>query len=259
MDRLTFWGTGDSMGVPRVYCECGVCREARTSGRNRRLRSSVELTTGDGPLLIDCGPDWKAQMERFGRREMKRVLMTHAHFDHMAGLPEWADSCRWTKNTGRLFGPEEVLATVRERYPWLESSLTFHEADQGLSFGGWTIEPFKVPHGKNGFSYAYRFAKNGYRWVYCPDSINLSEEAKAFFSGVDLLVLGTSFYKEEFPYHTRSVYDMIEGQELVRELGAGQAVFTHMSHDVDLGRTYLLPPNIRLAETGLSLELGWEA
>lgn len=37
---VTFWGTGDSMGVPRVYCACQVCEEARKEGVNRRYRSS---------------------------------------------------------------------------------------------------------------------------------------------------------------------------------------------------------------------------
>jgi len=41
MDTLVFLGTGDAMGVPRVYCSCETCTEARTSGLNARQRSSV--------------------------------------------------------------------------------------------------------------------------------------------------------------------------------------------------------------------------
>lgn len=43
MDQLVFIGTGDAMGVPRVYCECEVCGEARSSGVNRRYRSLVSV------------------------------------------------------------------------------------------------------------------------------------------------------------------------------------------------------------------------
>ena len=70
---LTFLGTGDPMGVPRVYCDCAVCEESRSSGRNRRLRSLVQICgmedggDPDDVTLIHCGPDWGRQMEAAGR------------------------------------------------------------------------------------------------------------------------------------------------------------------------------------------------
>lgn len=33
MDTLVFLGTGDAMGVPRVYCSCETCTEAREQGK----------------------------------------------------------------------------------------------------------------------------------------------------------------------------------------------------------------------------------
>ena len=96
MDTLVFLGTGDAMGVPRVYCSCETCMEARSSGDNARLRTSVLIDNGSDFWIIDCGPDWRRQMELQGRRSMRRLLVTHPHFDHIGGLPEWADSCRTT-------------------------------------------------------------------------------------------------------------------------------------------------------------------
>jgi len=257
-DILTFWGTGDSMGVPRVYCSCDICKEARTTGRNRRFRSSAMLSAGGHELLIDCGPDWRTQMERLDKRFIEHVLITHAHFDHIAGLPEWADACRWLGRKGHLYAPGDVLETIAQQFPWLERHLEMQDCMNGLTWENWDIVPWKVCHGKNGYSYAYKFTRTGsapYSWVYCSDAINLNEEEKAPLHGLQLLVLGTNFYKEEAALPTRSVYDMEEALLLLEEVQPVRTLFTHMSHGVDVLRDYGLPSCVALAETEMQLRL----
>lgn len=259
MDKLEtvirFLGTGDSMGVPRVYCDCGICAEARTAGVNRRFRSSVMLEQGEDRLLIDCGPDWRIQMESLGLRGTKDILITHAHFDHIGGLPELADLCRWTGVSPRLHAPAEVVATVNRQFPWIGRLIQMTEIDEGAVLLGWQVKPFRVNHGKNGFSYAYRFERNGEAWVYCPDSIDLQEEHKQHMRNLKVLILGTSFYKEAAEFHTRSVYDMVEAFGLLQELSPAAAWFTHMSHDIDLKGDLVVPEGVRLARTGETIAL----
>ncbi|MNO49514.1 Phosphoribosyl 1,2-cyclic phosphodiesterase [compost metagenome] len=255
MDRLVFLGTGDAMGVPRVYCDCEVCNESRTTGINRRFRSSVAVEGEDGSFLIDCGPDFITMMESRGQRFVEQILVTHAHFDHIGGLPEWADACRWMDKKGQLYAPQEVLDIILRQYPWLERNLDLHAVDQGITLAGWEIKDWKVFHGKNGYAYAYRLEKNGCTWVYCSDAIALPPEQKQPLHGLDLLVLGTSFYHEEAEFSTRSVYDMTEALELIAEVGPARTIFTHMSHDIDLRRKYHLPDRIELAKTGMEIVL----
>ncbi|WP_127586570.1 MBL fold metallo-hydrolase [Paenibacillus koleovorans] len=253
---LTFLGTGDSIGVPRVYCDCEVCTEARSTGVNRRYRSSALLTGDEGQrLLIDCGPDWLDQMRLMELRQLDHALITHAHHDHIAGLPEWADACRWTGLKGNVYAPADVFVTVRSQYPWLERHLRFHNNDAGCRFGEWSIFPTPVNHGRNGMSYAYVFEKTGYRWAYCSDAILLSEQQKEPLKRLDLLVLGTNYYKENAEPGSRSVYDMTEGVQLMEELLPGRVVFTHMSHGVDGRNRYELPERVSLAFHGLSISL----
>jgi phosphoribosyl 1,2-cyclic phosphate phosphodiesterase len=256
--RIKFLGNGDSMGTPRVYCDCPVCEEARTTGANRRLRSSLWLQTeGEGPLLLDCGPDWRVQMEAIGVRHVSQGLLTHAHMDHIGGLTDWADSCRWRQEIAEVFAPSEVLTDVRARFPWIEKHLKMTANDGGTDYGHWRIRPWKVNHGKNGYSYAYRFDNtvNGSAWAYCSDSINLTEQQKAPLNGLALMVLGTSFVKEPFPMQTRSVYDMNEGAQLAEELKPESVIFTHLSHDVDVNSDYVLPSHVKLAAAGMEITI----
>jgi phosphoribosyl 1,2-cyclic phosphate phosphodiesterase len=256
--KITFLGHGDSLGTPRVYCECEVCEEARSKGLNRRYRSSLWITEqGEAPLLLDCGPDWRRQMEETGIRHVEQGLLTHAHFDHIGGLADWADACRWLDRYADVYAPKEVIPEVLQRFPWIGARLRMHANDGGTRYGGWLIRPWKVNHGKNGHAYAYRFdhAATGRAWAYCSDSINLSAEEKEPLRGLGLLVLGTSFAEEPFPMETRSVYDMKEGLALAEEAGAANVIFTHLSHDIDVRHDYGLPPHVRLAETGLEVNL----
>ena len=256
--RVTILGNGDSMGTPRVYCDCEVCEEARTSGGNRRLRSSAWLEAdGQPPLLLDCGPDFRTQMERLGVRRVRQAIVTHAHVDHIAGLTEWMDGCRWLGEKARVHAPREVLDLIWQRYPWIGAHLDPVANDAGMDYGAWRITPWKVNHGKNGYAYAYRFddRSRGIAWAYCSDAIGLTEEQLAPLAGLELLVLGTSFAVEPYPMETRSVYDMREGLALTERFKPSRALFTHLSHDVDARKDYGLPANVSLAQAGMTIEI----
>ncbi|MBD2847953.1 MBL fold metallo-hydrolase [Paenibacillus sp. IB182496] len=255
--HLTLLGTGDAMGVPRVYCDCEVCTEARASGRNRRLRASLHIDDpGSGHTLIDCGPDWGRQMAAAGLRTVDRILVTHAHFDHIGGLVEWADACRWLGRAGQCYAPARTIAQIRGQFPWLDRHLELVPCDDGLVLGDWDVRCWLVNHGKNGISHAFRFDRqDGFSWAYCSDAIGLTPGQLEPLRGLDLLVLGTSFYKEPFPLATRSVYDVCEALELLKELVPKRTVFTHLSHDLDLCRDYGLPAHASFGESGLCIEV----
>ncbi|MFD0711679.1 MBL fold metallo-hydrolase [Paenibacillus sp. GCM10027626] len=254
--EVTFWGTGDSMGVPRVYCDCAVCTEARRGGSNRRTRSLVHLSDPSyGTMLIDCGPDWRSQMEAANMRHIDKMLLTHAHFDHIAGLAEWADSCRWLNRRGEAYAKAEVIAEIVNRFPWLERNIAFKPIDEPFNLGAWKITCWKVNHGKNGISFAFRFDHEaaGKAWVYCPDAINLTPEQLAPMHDLQLLILGASFYQEPYPMETRSVYDVTEACELFGKLQPERMLLTHMSHDIDIRRDYSLPAAVSFAKAGLQV------
>lgn len=68
--KLHFLGTGTSIGVPQMGCQCKVCRSADPHDTRSRCSALVETDvdpeTGRSQLiLIDCGPDFRQQMLRF--------------------------------------------------------------------------------------------------------------------------------------------------------------------------------------------------
>jgi len=256
--NIVFHGTSDALGVPRIYCQCEVCEEARGPGENQRFRPSIQLFIEDQESIwIDCGPDWHLQMERAKERTVSRMLITHAHFDHIGGLPQWYDQCRYANVKPELYAASEVIQEITARFPWLSSLIQFNALDEGFKIGSWQLRAWRVNHGRNGYSYAFRFdhLQNGTNVVYCPDSIALSAEQQRLLFNVDVLIIGASFYKEPFPFETRSLYDVTEIVDLSRLWKPRQLWITHMSHDIDVRNSELLPQYIRYARTGDTISL----
>ena len=240
MAQLRFLGTSDSQGVPRWWCGCSVCVEARTSGRNARTRPGAVLEGGER-VLIDTPPELRLQCSREGLTGFDAALVTHAHNDHLLGLGDLADWGRWTDLHCPVYAPAEVLPQIKTRFPYLNSEsyqarTPFRTVETaGRTFAGYDVTAIRVPHGFNGFSYALRFEREGRAWGYMPDCLGLTELEP--WRNLDLLVLGASFYQETAPIAGRSVYDVLEAAALATKLNPKQTVLTHLGHGVDTRKT----------------------
>ena len=253
--QLRFLGSGDSQGVPRLWCECKVCTEARTTGQNARTRPSALLETPTQTILLDASPDLRSQLIRESVKTIDAVLITHAHNDHILGLGDVGDLARWTGKTIPIYAPAEVLPVLKERFAYMTrgsyTCLTpFHALEStDRTFGNYRVSAHKVPHGHNGYAYGFRFTNKLRNWAYVPDSIGINDLKP--WQNLDLLVLGTSFYQEHAPYEKRSVYDVVEALELLQTLKPKRTVFTHLGHGVDCRKP--APEGTQYASDGLSL------
>ena len=106
MMRFTFLGTGTSGGVPSLGCQCEVCRS--TDPRDKRLRSAGLLETETTRLLIDSGPDIRKQLMPLPFVKPDGVLLTHIHYDHVAGIDDLRAFC--------VFGNLDIYADYRVIY-----------------------------------------------------------------------------------------------------------------------------------------------
>lgn len=262
---LTFLGTGTSMGVPTLGCQCTVCTDARRPGSpNRRTRPSVLLSYGSsGPdqpahnVLIDTGPDFHAQATREHLNRVDAVLYTHGHADHVLGmddlrplsfgkgadLPLYADS-----NTAavleRIF---EYTFRKVDRYP-TSARVTLHRLSDApgttIELFGAAFQRIPVTHGRDTIT-GYRFGSA----AYLTDMNDIPAESLPLLENLDVLILD-ALRREPHPSHAH----LAKSIALVQQLRPQRAFFTHISHGLDHKSTNaFLPGAIQLAHDGQQL------
>ena len=83
---LTVLGSGTSMGVPTIGCNCRVCTS--TDPHDYRTRPSIMVEYDRRCVLIDTTPDFRQQAIREKITRIDAILYTHAHADHILGLDD---------------------------------------------------------------------------------------------------------------------------------------------------------------------------
>ncbi|WP_263832713.1 MBL fold metallo-hydrolase [Sulfurospirillum oryzae] len=82
--KFEFLGTADTGGIPLHRCQCEICESARLKGVSNRS-SSAYLELDDGSvILFDAGYDLLC--DRFNKKHIRAVFLTHFHADHCFGL-----------------------------------------------------------------------------------------------------------------------------------------------------------------------------
>ena len=113
--KLTFLGTGTSIGSPSIGCRCEVCRSPFI--KDKRTRTSAMLETDGGlRILIDCGPDFRQQILRKGFGKIDAVLLTHIHYDHVAGMDDLRPFCIY--GDVDVYAQEDVVEALHQTMPY---------------------------------------------------------------------------------------------------------------------------------------------
>ena len=118
--KLTFVGTGTSLGVPIVGCNCPVCRS--TDPRDKRFRSSALFEVDGLSILVDCGPDFRSQMLRAGIGHLDGILLTHNHKDHTGGIDDVRSLNYIDKRAAEIYCESRVLESLQREYPYAFAS-----------------------------------------------------------------------------------------------------------------------------------------
>jgi phosphoribosyl 1,2-cyclic phosphate phosphodiesterase len=265
--EVIFLGSGDDYGVPRVGCDCDVCRNVLSPG-SRDYRTGPSLALRYGPshaqriVQIDVALEFRLQATRLSLRQFDALLLTHAHDAHILGLSALVNAQREAGQRLEVYAPPEVLDNVRDRFGTLWTDKTYRRIMQPRSLDGsldlWGLEvrPLRVDHGLGGSAYGYLLAQGQVRVAYISDMLRSTAEIRQELAGLDLLILGASHYYEGTDIWKRSVMDIMAALELIREVSPARAILTHLSHTVAYDEiSAKLPPHVHLAYDGLVVEV----
>jgi phosphoribosyl 1,2-cyclic phosphate phosphodiesterase len=232
---LTVLGSGTSMGVPTIGCDCRVCTSA--DPHDRRTRPSVMVQWDGRTVLIDTTPDFREQAIRERIKKIDAVLYTHGHADHILGLDDDTTE-RVLRSVFRYIFEEDY------KYGGL-AQVEIRPVNGPLELFGATFTPLVVHHGDVPIE-GYRFGSA----AYLTDFSNVPEESLAQLQDLDILFL------DALRHHPHPTHSTVQNSlELVERLQPKRAFFTHIAHDLPHEETNAkLPPNVRLSHDGLKLE-----
>ncbi len=250
---LTVLGSGTSMGVPTIGCDCAVCHSS--DPRDRRTRPSVLIEYAGRSVLIDSTPDFREQAIRENIRQIDAVLYTHTHADHILGIDDLRPLSYLHKpNRLPLYAKPEAVDFIRNMFRYI--------FDEAYKFGGLArvelrplqgpvdlfgarFEPVPVIHGEAEID-GFRFGSA----AYLTDHSEIPEASFPMLQDLDILFLDALRHK---PHPTHST--VANSLSIVERLKPKRAFFTHICHDLPHQETNaLLPQGVRLSYDGMKLE-----
>lgn len=257
--QVTLLGTGTSTGVPVIGCNCRVCTSV--DPRDQRTRTACWIRANGISIVIDTGPDFRAQALREGIRSIDAVLFTHHHFDHVVGVDDLRPflfrhgapiPCYARHDTAEVLQNMFQYIFADGSYPGVPNlvlqsvSGPFDVASREDPQRRVRVEPIEVYHGRMPL-FGYRIG----RFAYVTDTSNIPSHSLEKLQGVEVLVLD-ALRHESHPTH----FSIAEAVDVARMIGARHTYFTHMTHNLlHAEETTRLPEGIDLGFDGLSFEL----
>ena len=248
-------GSGTSSGVPRIGNDWGTVDPAEP--KNRRLRAAALATIGDTRLLIDAGPDLRAQLLAAEVATIDRVIITHDHADHIHGLDDLRQLAHNQHEPVALFARAEVLGRIRERFRYLFEGNALYPAvvhgeavEDQWAMDGVRIRVTDQPHGRI-TSLGLRFDEGRKSLVYAIDFVELTDAMASLYEGADVWVADCLRRR---PHPTHAHLDAVLGW--ARELRVGQLYLSHLDNSMDHAQLVAeLPDWAAPAWDGLEIEI----
>ena len=249
--KVTFLGTGTSIGVPRIGCHCPVCTS--DDPKNDRLRCSLHLEHWGHSILVDTGPDLRTQALRYRVDRVDCVLFTHGHADHLHGLDDVRTYCFGRNAPLPCYAAPVTIERIERVFdyafdrsaPSTVPQIALVPIDGPFTVCDLEIEPLTVYHGRAPVL-AFRIG----RFAYVTDTNRIPPEAMNRLQGLDVLVLD-ALRHQEHPTH----FNVAQALAIVDQLKPNQTYLTHIAHDLEHHQTNAeLPARVELAYDGLVLE-----
>lgn len=254
--KFLFLGTGGSMGIPVIGCECAVCRSS--SSYNKRLRPSGLLSILEKNIIIDCGPDFRQQMLQYKIKHIDGLIFTHAHYDHTGGFDELRIINARAKKPVPCLLSEATAQELKMRFPYVfdadapQATITTKASFQYLESTRGFVEFLGIPLHYMTYEQGGMLV-NGFRFgnfAYISDIRHYPETIFEDLRGVKTLVVSCLRYQPSVLH-----FNVEEAIAFSNKVGANEVWFTHLAHELDHELTNSrLPPNYQLAYDGLEID-----
>jgi phosphoribosyl 1,2-cyclic phosphate phosphodiesterase len=250
---LTLLGTGTSLGVPIIGCQCKVCTSS--DPRDNRLRSSALVRWNGQTLLIDAGPDFRQQMLRSDITKLDSILLTHEHKDHVSGLDDIRALNFLHKKAIDIYSEKRVQESIRKDFAYVFALIQYpgipqmnlHSIDiDNFNVGNNTIIPIRAHH--------YKLPILGFRFgdiTYITDANSISDQEMDKIKGSKTLIINALRWDPHMSH-----FSIPEAINLIEKIAPKKAYLTHLSHQAGLHAELLqrLPEGIEPGYDGLTIE-----
>jgi len=207
-------------------------------------------------IIIDVGPDFRAQMLRHRVKSISGVLLTHEHNDHIAGIDDLRSFNFAMHNQVHIWAESRVIDTLKNQYPYVFADikypgtpdLSLHRLDEApFKIGNLEITPIRLMH--------YKLPVLGFRignMAYLTDVSRIPDEEFEKLQNLELLIIDALRLKPHISH-----FNLEQALDIIRIIKPKKALLTHISHF--LGKhaevQKLLPPNVQPAYDGLTIQL----
>lgn len=208
-------------------------------------------------MIVDTGPDFRAQVLQHDIRELEGVLYTHLHADHCHGFDDLRAFSFSRETPIPCYLLPHYIQELKERFSYAFRETGYRGAkpqvalhpipEEAFQFGPYEIDPVQLPHGP--------FITSGFRignFAYATDFKHFTPEQIQRWRGKITAMVASGIHFGMHPAHSV----IPETVELFEKLEVKQGVITHISHMVDHERDSLkLPAHIKLAFDGMSIDV----
>ena len=251
--KLTFLGTGTSQGVPVIACNCDVCKSE--DKRDKRLRTSVLIETGESVFTIDAGPDFRQQMLREDAKKLDAIFVTHGHKDHVGGMDDIRAFNFIQRKPMTVYADEIAANSIMkefyyafedDKYPGVPNFDLKLIDYNTINFNGVEIIPIPLMHLHLPVT-AFRIGQ----LTYITDANYISEESYKLIEGSKILIINALRKKKHISH-----FNLKEALEVIERIKPRVAYLTHISHlmgkHAEVSKE--LPSNVFIAYDGLKID-----
>lgn len=253
---LTFLGTGTSVGIPMIGCDCETCHS--NDPRDQRSRCSIYCVTPESAWVVDTGPDFRSQCLREKIRRVDAVLYTHPHMDHVTGFDELRRFTIAEDAVMPVFARPSCLEVLERMFIYAFNGENRYRgylkpdprAIHGVfHLGDTEVTPLPLVHGKVE-TIGFLFSRHGKKLcAYMSDCKLVTPDALELIKGVDTLIVDGLRHT---PHPTHMNWD--EALALVEQVQPRETWLTHIMCEILHARDEpSLPSGVHLAYDGLRL------